>query len=73
MVGVAGSAHINAMNDGDAMEIYQPAQSADMPDIVVLVKSAGAPYGLTPKSAESLNPQAVSRDYLVEVRVPQRH
>jgi len=60
VVGVAGNAHVNAMNDGDAMEIYQPAQTADMPDMVLLVKSAGAPDGLTPiaKSiVESLNPK----------------
>jgi len=57
---MAGNAHVNAMNDGDAMEIYQPAKTADMPDMVVLVKSAGVPDGLAPiaKSiVESLNPK----------------
>lgn len=60
VVGVAGNAHVNAMNNGDAMEIYQPVQRADMPDMVVLVKSAGAPDGLTPAAksiVESLNPK----------------
>jgi ABC-type antimicrobial peptide transport system permease subunit len=60
VVGVAGNAHVNAMNDGDAMVIYQPAQTQDMPDMVVLVKSAGAPDGLTPMAkslVESLNPK----------------
>lgn len=46
VVGVAGNARVNAMNDGDAMEIYQPAQTADMPDMLVLVKSKGAVDGL---------------------------
>ena len=58
VVGVAGNAHVNAMNDGDAMEIYQQAQKADMPDMVVLVKSAGEPDELTPMAksmVESLN------------------
>ncbi len=48
VVGVAGDAHMNAMNDGDAMEIYQPAQLEDMPDMSVLVKSVGSPDSLTP-------------------------
>jgi ABC-type antimicrobial peptide transport system permease subunit len=48
------------MNDGDSLEAYYSAQPADMPDMVVLVKSTGAPDGLTPiaKSiVESLNPK----------------
>jgi len=60
VVGVAGNAHVNAMNDGDSLEAYYSAQPADMPDMVVLVKSTGAPDGLTPiaKSiVESLNPK----------------
>ncbi len=60
VVGVAGNARVNAMNDGDAMEMYQPAQTMDMPDMVVLVKTAGAPDGLAPiaKSiVESLDPK----------------
>lgn len=48
VVGVAGDAHINAMNDGDTMEIYQPAQTTDMPDMVALVRTTEAPDGLTP-------------------------
>ena len=45
VVGVVGNAHVNAMNDGDSLEAYYPAQPRDMPDMVVLVKSAGAPTG----------------------------
>jgi predicted permease len=60
VVGVAGNAHVNAMNDGDAMEMYQPAQTVDMPDMVVLVRSAGAVDGLAPMAksmVENLDPK----------------
>jgi hypothetical protein len=60
VVGVAGNARVNAMNDGDAMEIYQPAQTVDMPGMVVLVKCAGAVDGLAPIAkwiVESLDPK----------------
>ncbi|MFZ0305738.1 MAG: ABC transporter permease [Terracidiphilus sp.] len=60
VVGVVGNAHVNAMNDGDSLEAYYPAQPRDMPDMVVLVKSAGAPDGLTPVAksiVESLGPK----------------
>ncbi|MGA7238687.1 MAG: ABC transporter permease [Bryobacteraceae bacterium] len=60
VVGVAGNARVNAMNNGDAMEMYQPTQMVDMPDMVVLIKSAGAVDGLAPiaKSiVESLDPK----------------
>jgi ABC-type antimicrobial peptide transport system permease subunit len=59
VVGVVGNAHVNAMNDGDSLEAYYPAQPTDMPDMVVLVKSAGAPDGLTPMAksiVDNLNP-----------------
>ena len=61
VVGVAGNAHVNAMNDGDALEAYYPAQPADIPDMVVLVKSVGAPDGLTPmaKSIVEKSPNEV--------------
>jgi predicted permease len=60
VVGVAGNARVNAMNDGDAMEMYQPLQTVDMPDMVVLVKSAGAVDGLAPMAksmVENLDPK----------------
>jgi len=59
VVGVVGNAHVNAMNDGDSLEAYYPVQPTDMPDMVVLVKSAGAPDGLTPMAksiVDNLNP-----------------
>jgi len=60
VVGVVGNAHVNAMNDGDSLEVYYPAQPKDMPDMVVLLKSTGAPDGLMPMAksiVESLNPK----------------
>jgi ABC-type antimicrobial peptide transport system permease subunit len=48
------------MNDGDSLEVYYSAQPADMPDMVVLVKSVEAPDGLIPmakSTVESLDPK----------------
>ncbi|HEY1986961.1 MAG TPA: ABC transporter permease [Terracidiphilus sp.] len=41
VVGVVGDAHVNAVNDDDAVEQYWPARQADMPDMVVMVRTAG--------------------------------
>ena len=46
VIGVAGNAHINAINDGDAVEIYAPAQPEDMPGMSVVFRTQGAPDGL---------------------------
>ena len=46
VIGVAGNAHINAMNDGDAVEIYAPAQTEDMPSMSVVFRTQGTPDGL---------------------------
>jgi predicted permease len=62
VVGVAGDAHINAVNDDDATEQYWPAQPDDMPGMVVIVRAAGEPGSLTPaiKSiSEGLDPKAM--------------
>jgi hypothetical protein len=48
VVGVAGDAHVNAVNDDDAVEQYWLAQLADMPDMVVMVRTAGEPATLPP-------------------------
>jgi predicted permease len=59
VIGVAGDAHVNAVNDDDAVEQYWPAQMEDMPDMVVMVRSAGDPGSLAPmiKSiSEELDP-----------------
>jgi predicted permease len=62
VVGVAGDAHVNALNDDDAAEQYWPAQPDDMPGMVVIVRAAGEPGSLTPaiKSiSEGLDPKAM--------------
>jgi len=62
VVGVAGDAHINALNDDDAAEQYWPAQPDDMPGMVVVARAAGEPGSFTPavKSiSESLDPKAL--------------
>ncbi len=46
VVGVAGDAHVNAANDDDAVELYWPAQQADMPGMVVMVRTIGEPESL---------------------------
>jgi predicted permease len=46
VIGVAGNAHINAINDGDAVEIYTPAQPEDMVGMNVVLRTQGAPDGL---------------------------
>ena len=60
VVGVAGDARIKSLNDGDATEIYWAAQPSDMPSMMLLVKTAGAPDGLIPQAksiVESLDPK----------------
>ena len=62
VVGVAGDAHINALNDDDAAEQYWPAQQDDMPGMVVIARAGGEPGSLTPaiKSiSEELDPKAL--------------
>jgi predicted permease len=62
VIGVAGDAHINALNDDDAAEQYWPAQPADLPGMVVIVRAAGEPGSLTPaiKSiSEGIDPKAM--------------
>jgi predicted permease len=60
VVGIAGNARMNAMNDGDTTEVYWAAQAADMPAMTLLVKTAGAPESLPPtmkSMAESIDPK----------------
>jgi predicted permease len=60
VVGVAANARTMALNDSDAVEMYQAAQTTDMPGMVVLVKTAGAPESMPPmliSIAESIDPK----------------
>jgi len=49
IVGVARNARVKAMNDGDAVEVYWPAQPDDMQAMTLLVKTAGTPDELAPR------------------------
>jgi predicted permease len=48
VVGVAGDARMNALNDDDAVEQYWPAHAEDMPGMVVVARMAGDPSSLPP-------------------------
>ncbi|MFZ0630151.1 MAG: ABC transporter permease [Acidobacteriaceae bacterium] len=48
VVGVVADAHINALNDDDALEQYWAAQPDNMPDMVVMVRSIGEPGSIGP-------------------------
>jgi len=69
VVGVAGNARMNAWDPRNAMEMYHSAQIEDMPGMVVVVKTAGAPDGLTTvvKSiAEDLDPKVFPEIHLLK-------
>ena len=60
VVGVAGDAHVNDLSNGDATEQYWAAQADDMPGMVVIVNTSGAPESLPPMAkaiSESLDPK----------------
>jgi predicted permease len=48
VVGVVGNARMVALQDSDAVEMYQLAGGDDQPSMVVLVKTSGQPEGLVP-------------------------
>jgi predicted permease len=48
VIGVAGSARAVGQQDPDSVEAYSPFTEADLPSMVVLVKTSGAPEGLVP-------------------------
>ena len=48
VIGVVADAHINALSDDDAVEQYWAAQADDMPDMVLIIRSAGRPELLAP-------------------------
>src|SRR6266567_3781077 len=59
VVGVVGDAHVNALNDDDAVEEYWPAQSDDMPGMVIVARTAGPASAIMPAArtiSESLAP-----------------
>ena len=48
VVGVVGDAHVNALNDDDALEEYWAAKPDDMPGMALVVRAAGEPGSLAP-------------------------
>ena len=60
VVGVVANARLMDMQDGDTVELYHAAREENMNDLVILIKTAGAPDGLAPSVhsiAESLDPK----------------
>ena len=51
VVGIVGSARLVALQDSDAVEMYQLAATDDQPSMVVLVKTSGRPEGVVPSVA----------------------
>jgi predicted permease len=69
VVGVTRGARLLALNDDDAVELYHSAQPEDMPNLFVLVKTAGAAEGLVPmvrSIGESLAPKLVIGIHLLK-------
>jgi predicted permease len=69
VVGIAGSARLVAIQDPDAVEAYYLAGDADLPSMVVLVRTAGPPEGLVPfvaSLAKSIDPKVFPDVQLVK-------
>jgi predicted permease len=69
IIGVASNARVKALNDGDAVEVYWAARGEDMPAMTVLVKTSGAPDGMTSKVksiSESLDPKVFPSIWLLK-------
>jgi predicted permease len=59
VIGVVGDAHVNALNDDDAVEEYWVAQPEDMPGMVIVARTAGPTSAIMPavrSISESLAP-----------------
>jgi predicted permease len=69
VVGVAGDAHMNALNDDDALEEYWPAGDEQIPGMVVIVRCAGAAEHLPIAAkaiSESMDPKLFPEIRLVK-------
>ena len=69
VVGVAGSARLVALQDPDAVEVYYLAPDADLPSMIVLLRTAGPPEGLVPfiaSLAKSVDPKIFPEVQLVK-------
>ena len=69
IVGVARNARVKSMNDGDAVEVYWPAQPEDLPTMTLLMKTAGTLDGLASKVksiSEGLDPKLFPSIWLLK-------
>ncbi len=66
VVGVVGDAHVNALNDDDAVEQYWPAANDQMPNMVLIVRMGGAVESL-PAVAKSIS-QSIDPRLFPEIR-----
>ncbi len=69
VIGIAGSARLVAIQDPDAVEAYFLAGDADLPSIVVLLRTVGPPEGLVPfvaALAKSIDPKVFPDVQLVK-------
>jgi predicted permease len=60
VIGVAGDAHVNALNDDDAVEEYWPPQPDNIPEMVIVARVAGPASGIFPSVrsiSESIDPK----------------
>ena len=66
VVGVVGDAHVNALNDDDAVEGYWAVQSDNMPNMVVVARFAGPPSAVA-TGARSIS-ESLDRRLFPEIR-----
>lgn len=62
VIGVVGDAHVNALNDSDALESYYAARPDNMPGMVIVVRSSGLPATVETAArsiSESLDPKVL--------------
>jgi predicted permease len=60
VIGVAGDAHVNALNDDDAVEEYWPPQPDNIPNMVMVARVAGRASSIFPSIraiSESIDPK----------------
>jgi predicted permease len=67
VVGVVGDAHLNALNDDDALEEYWPAAQEQMPGMVVIARMEGAVESL-PTAAKSIS-ESLDPELFPEIRL----
>ncbi|HLH05053.1 MAG TPA: ABC transporter permease [Bryobacteraceae bacterium] len=66
VIGVAGDAHVNALNDDDAVEQYWPADDTQLPGMVLMVRTAGVLKNL-PKLAKTMS-ESIDPELFPEIR-----